>query len=78
MYICYDYCMDVTTGPKPRSHIFGFLDETGLLHTPDTDRFFGLGLVIVQNPRQLHRDIIRLKDQQHFHNEFKFSRLLSQ
>lgn len=67
--------MDLTTGPKPRSHIFGFLDETGLLHTPPTDRFFGLGLVIVQNPRQLHRDILKLKNKQHFYNEFKFAQI---
>jgi hypothetical protein len=65
--------MDNSTGPKPRSHVFGYLDETGLLHTPDTDRFFGLGLVIVQNPRQLHRDIIRLKNRKHFYAEFKFA-----
>jgi len=65
--------MDNSTGPKPRSHIFGYLDETGLLHTPPTDRFFGLGLVIIQNPRNLHRSIIRLKDKRNFHKEFKFS-----
>lgn len=64
--------MDNSTGPKPRSHIFGFLDETGLLHTPDTDRFFGLGLLIVQSPRNLHRGIIRLRNQAQFYNEFKF------
>lgn len=60
-------------GPKPRSHVFGFLDETGLLHTPVTDRFFGLGLVVVQNPRRLHRQVIQLKNQQRFYNEFKFT-----
>jgi len=65
--------MDANSGPKPRSHIFGYLDETGLLHTPPTDRFFGLGLVIVQNPRQLHRAIIKLKNKQHYYKEFKFS-----
>jgi hypothetical protein len=62
-----------STGPKQRSHVFGYLDETGLLHTPDTDRFFGLGLVIIQNPRLLHRQIIQLKNQQHFYQEFKFN-----
>ncbi|MES2971753.1 MAG: DUF3800 domain-containing protein [Patescibacteria group bacterium] len=67
--------MDNSTGPKPRSHIFGFLDETGLLHTPPTDRFFGMGLVIVQNPRQLHRSIVRFKDQKQFYKEFKFSEI---
>lgn len=27
----------------------------------------------MQNPRQLHRDIIKLKNQQHFYKEFKFT-----
>jgi hypothetical protein len=31
-------------GPKPRLHLFGFLDETGLLHDP-IDRVFGLGFL---------------------------------
>lgn len=62
-----------SSGPKPRSHVFGFLDETGLLHSPPTDRFFGMGLVIVQNPRQLHRSVISLKDHKRFHSEFKFA-----
>ncbi|HET9174486.1 MAG TPA: DUF3800 domain-containing protein [Candidatus Saccharimonadales bacterium] len=69
--------MELPTGPKPRSHIFGYLDETGLLHKPDTDRFFGMGLLIVQNPRQLHRGVIRLKDQRRFHKEFKFNHVNS-
>jgi hypothetical protein len=60
-------------GPKQRAHVFGYLDETGLLHTPPTDKFFGLGLLIVQNPRYIHRAIIRLKNQQQFYNEFKFT-----
>jgi uncharacterized protein YlbG (UPF0298 family) len=63
-----------TTGPKPRSNIFGFLDETGLLHSP-TDRFFGLGLVILQSPRYMHREIIRLRNQKRFYSEFKFSEI---
>lgn len=61
------------TGPKPRLHLFGFLDETGLLYTPETDRFFGIGLVAVPNPRHLHREIIRLKNKHQFHEEFHFS-----
>lgn len=65
--------MDASTGPKPRSHVFGFLDETGLLHTPPTDRFFGLGLVIVQNPRKLHRSMVQLRNRQRFYSEFKFN-----
>jgi hypothetical protein len=63
------------TGPKPRSHVFGFLDETGLLHTPATDRFFGMGLLIVQSPRSLHRGVIKLKDKRRFYREFKFGDL---
>ncbi len=65
--------MDSSTGPKPRSHVFGYLDETGLLHSPATDRFFGLGLVVLQNPRELHRRVIQLKNKQHFYEEFKFT-----
>jgi hypothetical protein len=65
--------MDSSTGPKPRSHVFGYLDETGLLHSPPTDRFFGLGLVVIQNPRELHRRVIQLKNKQHFYEEFKFT-----
>ena len=64
-----------STGPKPRSHVFGYLDETGLLHTPATDRFFGMGLLIVQSPRNLHRAVITLKDRKQFYKEFKFSEL---
>lgn len=64
---------DAATGPKPRSHVFGYLDETGLLHTPATDRFFGMGLVILPNPRPLHRGIISLRNSRHYHDEMKFS-----
>lgn len=64
---------DKPKGPKPRSHIFGYLDETGLLHTPATDRFFGMGLVILSNPRSLHRGIISLKNQRCYYKELKFS-----
>jgi len=66
-----------TSGPKQRSHVFGYLDETGLLHTPDTDRFFGLGLLILPNPRNIHRQIIQLKNKQHFYQEFKFNSVTS-
>lgn len=61
------------SGPKPRLHLFGYLDETGLLYTPETDRFFGIGLVAVPNPRHLHRQIIRLKNKHKFHKEFHFN-----
>lgn len=66
------------TGPKPRSHIFGFMDETGLLHSSKTDRIFGLGILISQNPRELHRAIIILKNKRRYHREFKLSDVTSQ
>lgn len=65
--------MEQSQGPKPRTNIFGYLDETGLLHTPPSDRFFGMGLVTIRHPRNLHRAIIRLKDTANFHEEFKFN-----
>ena len=67
--------MEQTQGPKPRTNIFGYLDETGLLHTPPSDRFFGMGLVVIRHPRALHRSIIRLKDKTNFHQEFKFNKI---
>lgn len=65
------------TGPKPRLHVFGFMDETGLLSTPHTDRFFALGLVVSQNPRELHRAIVRLKNKRRYHSEFKSTSISS-
>ena len=58
--------------------MFGYLDETGLLHTPKTDRLFGLGLLACPNPRELHRAIITLKNRRHYHQEFKFTAITSQ
>ncbi len=69
--------MDVS-GPKPRIHVFGFMDETGLLHSPKTDRIFGLGLLVSQNTRELHRAIINLKNRRGYHREFKFSDITDQ
>ncbi len=66
------------TGPKPRLHVFGYLDETGLLHTPQTDRIFGLGLLVCPNPRELHRAIITLKNRRRYHEEFKFTSISGQ
>ena len=67
-----------TSGPKPRLHLFGFLDETGLLHSPTTDQLFALGLLTVQNPRDLHRNIINFKNHKNFRKEFKFAELSRQ
>ena len=65
--------MDKGTGPKPRVNLFGYLDETGLLHSPATDKVFGLGLTICHNPKQLHRDIINFRNKRKFYKEFKFT-----
>ena len=67
-----------STGPRPRSNVFGFLDETGLLHTPKTERVFGMGLLICPNPRELHRAIITLKNKRRYHKEFKFKDVTKQ
>lgn len=66
------------TGPKPRSHVFGFMDETGLLQSSHMDRIFALGLIVSQNPRELHRSIIALKNRRKYHQEFKFSDISKQ
>lgn len=65
--------MDKGTGPKPRVNLFGYLDETGLLHSPATDKVFGLGLTICHNPKQLHQDIINFRNKRKFYKEFKFT-----
>lgn len=65
--------MDTATGPKPRMHLFGYLDETGLLHSPETDRLFALGLLTIQNPRDLHKSIINYKNSRQYRKEFKFT-----
>lgn len=63
--------MEKSTGPKPRVNLFGYLDETGLLHSPATDKVFGLGLTICHNPKKLHRDIINFRNRRKYYNEFK-------
>lgn len=65
--------MDKNPGPKPRINLFGYLDETGLLHSPATDKVFGLGLTICHNPKQLHRDIINFRNKRKYYKEFKFT-----
>mgnify|MGYP001290626887 CR=1 FL=1 len=63
--------MDKSTGPKTRINLFGYLDETGLLHSPSTDKVFGLGLTICHNPKKLHRDIINFRNKRKYYAEFK-------
>jgi hypothetical protein len=60
-------------GPKPRKHFFGFLDETGLLMSPPTDRFFALGLIVVPRTKPLHDELIKFRQRQHYTEEFKFT-----
>lgn len=67
--------MDNNSGPKPRKHLFGYLDETGLLHSPVTDQLFALGLLSIQSPRNIHKQIINYKTSKQYHEEFKFSAL---
>ncbi len=62
-----------TPGPKPRRHFFGFLDETGLLQSPPTDRFFALGLLVVPRTKPLHDELIKYRQRQHYNKEFKFT-----
>lgn len=70
--------MEAKPGPKPNKNVFGFLDESGLLHTPKTDRVFALGLLKIHHPSLLHRQIIKYKQKTKFFSEFKFSHLSTQ
>lgn len=62
-----------TPGPKPRRHFFGFLDETGLLQSPSTDRFFGLGILIIPRTKPLHDELLKYRQRKNFYDEFKFT-----
>lgn len=64
-----------STGPKPLCHLFGFMDETGLLTTPKTDRIFGLGLLIVSKTKYMHDQLVKYRQRKSFNDEFKFSRV---
>lgn len=59
-------------GPKNTKYTFGFMDESGLLHTPKEDRIFGLGLLKMEHPVNLHKEILKFKNKSNFANEFKF------
>jgi len=56
-----------------KQYVFGFMDETGLLHSPITDKVFALGLIKLQHPKDLHRAIINFKNKKKFHQEFHFN-----
>lgn len=60
-------------GPKPAKNTFGFMDEVGLLHSPSTERLFGLGLLKLHHPSELHKSIVNYKNKTGFHSEFKFA-----
>ena len=66
----------VTSGPRERRDMQGYLDETGLLH--NQDRFFGLGLLVSPNVNHLHRQLIRLRNRLRYHHEFKFTNITAQ
>lgn len=67
--------MENKPGPKPAIYTFGFMDESGLLHSPKEDRVFALGLLKIQNPANLHKEIIRYKTKIKYYSEFKFSEI---
>jgi hypothetical protein len=58
-----------------KKYIFGFMDETGVLHSPITDRVFAFGLLKLHHPRLVHQSIIDLKNRRHYHNELKFTHI---
>lgn len=60
-------------GPKNQINMFGFMDESGLLRTSRTDPFFSLGLIKLQKPSFLHREIIKLKGK--YTGEYKFRKV---
>ena len=61
-----------------KKYLFGFMDETGLLHTPITDRIFALGLLKLHHPSKLHKKIINFKNSKKFHKEFHFNDVSNQ
>lgn len=65
-------------GPKSPKNTFGFIDEVGLLHSSPTERVFGLGLLKLHHPSDLHRKILSYKNSSRFHSEFKFSEVRTQ
>lgn len=59
--------------PKlPKNHPVStcFLDETGSI---SNDRFFGVGLVSIDEPSRLLRRVQNLRDRKHWYKEFHFS-----
>jgi Protein of unknown function (DUF3800) len=60
-----------------KKYIFGFMDETGILNSTTTERVFAIGLLKLHHPKDVHREIISLKDRRQFHNEFKFTNITS-
>lgn len=66
---------DSKPGPKPRRDVFGYLDETGLLASPETDQVFGLGLIVAEHPSEIHRSIINYRNSRRFYGEFKFTNI---
>lgn len=65
--------MVITKTQISKKYLFGFMDETGLLHTPVTDRIFALGLLKLHHPSSLHREIINFKNKKRFYKEFHFT-----
>ncbi len=64
--------MEAKPGPKTNKSVFGFMDESGLLKTPN-ERVFALGIIILQHPTDLHRKIIDFKSKNKITSELKFT-----
>lgn len=56
--------------PKANPVLSCFLDETGAI---SQDRFFGVGLVAIEEPSRLLRAVQNLRDRKHWYKEFHFS-----
>lgn len=59
---------------RPHHHAFAFLDETGTLGGP-RDPVFAVGLLRTREPHVIQRSISRIRDQHHFYDEIKWSKV---
>jgi hypothetical protein len=59
---------------RSQNHAFAFLDETGTLGGP-RDPVFAVGLLRTREPHAIQRSISRIRDQHHFYDEIKWSKV---
>ncbi|MEK7127730.1 MAG: DUF3800 domain-containing protein [Patescibacteria group bacterium] len=65
----------ITPGPKDRNNLFGFLDETGNIH--ELSGVFGVGLLSIDHPSEIHRLALSYRDRKNYRAEFKFADIRS-